>query len=118
MSTTVTPVGLPEAFEMPQTPAVPPPASETPDAGTVWELLRVALPLIISSGSLSLMHVVDRMMLTWFDVNALAASMPAGMFHWTALGFPLGVAVYTNTFIAQYQGSGRKERVAASLWQG
>ncbi len=118
MSTTVTPVDLPEAFETPQTPETVPPASETPDAGTVWELLRVALPLIISSGSLSLMHVVDRMMLTWLDVNALAAAMPAGMFHWTALGFPMGVAVYTNTFIAQYQGSGRKERVAASLWQG
>jgi MATE family multidrug resistance protein len=118
MSTTVTPVDLPDAFETPQTPAALPPADETPDAGTVWELLRVALPLIVSSGSLSLMHVVDRMMLTWLDVNALAAAMPAGMFHWTALGFPLGVAVYTNTFIAQYQGSGRKERVAASLWQG
>ncbi len=78
----------------------------------------MALPLIVSSGSLSLMHVVDRMMLTWLDVNALAAAMPAGMFHWTALGFPMGVAVYTNTFIAQYHGSGRKERVAASLWQG
>ncbi|HVJ68278.1 MAG TPA: MATE family efflux transporter [Caulifigura sp.] len=118
MSTTVTPVDLPEAFEAPQTPETPPPASETPDAGTVWELFRVALPLIVSSGSLSLMHVVDRMMLTWLDVNALAAAMPAGMFHWTALGFPMGVAVYTNTFIAQYQGSGRKDRVAASLWQG
>jgi multidrug resistance protein, MATE family len=118
MSTTVTPMDMPEAFETPQTPADVPPASDTPDAGTVRELLRVALPLIVSSGSLSLMHVVDRMMLTRLDVNALAASMPAGMFHWTALGFPIGVAIYTNTFIAQYHGSGRKDRVAASLWQG
>jgi len=118
MSTTVTPVDLPDAFEPPQTPDIPPPASETPDAGSIRELLRVALPLIISSGSLSLMHVVDRIMLTRLDVNALAAAMPAGMFHWTALGFPLGVAVYTNTFIAQYHGSGQKARVASSVWQG
>ncbi len=118
MSTTVTPVDLPDAFETPQTPETVPPASETPDAGSIRELLRVALPLIISSGSLSLMHVVDRIMLTRLDVNALAASMPAGMFHWTALGFPMGVAIYTNTFIAQYHGSGQKDRVAASLWQG
>lgn len=118
MSTTVTPVDLPDAFESPQTPDFVPPASETPDAGTIRELLRVAMPLIVSSGSLSLMHVVDRIMLTRLDVNALAASMPAGMFHWTALGFPLGVAIYTNTFIAQYHGSRQKDRVAASLWQG
>ncbi|MBX3441846.1 MAG: MATE family efflux transporter [Planctomyces sp.] len=96
------------------------PADESPGAppGSVAELLQVAIPLIVSSGSLSLMHVVDRIFLTWLSVDALAAAMPAGMFHWTALAFPYGVAIYTNTFVAQYHGAGRRDRVAASLWQG
>lgn len=86
--------------------------------GSLRELLRVALPLIISSGSLSMMHVVDRIYLSWWSVEALAASMPAGVMFWTLLSLPFGIAVYTNTFVAQYSGAGRKERVAASIWQG
>jgi MATE family multidrug resistance protein len=97
------------------------PASPTPTehpAGGLRELLAVAVPLIISSGSLALMHVVDRVMLTWLSVDAMAASLPGGMLHWTLLSFPFGIAVYTNTFVAQYDGAGRRDRVAASIWQG
>jgi multidrug resistance protein, MATE family len=110
-----------ELFESPadmQPAALPPNVVHDADAGTVRELMRVAIPLIVSSGSLSLMHVVDRILLTWVSVDALAAAMPAGMFHWTALGFPLGVAMYTNTFVAQYHGADRRDRLAAALWQG
>lgn len=92
--------------------------SQTSDAGTLRELLRVALPLIVSFGSLSLMHVVDRIYLTWLGMDALAASMPAGMLHWTILSFSYGTAVYTNTFVSQYEGAGQKERIAACVWQG
>lgn len=93
------------------------PVTEHP-AGGLRELLAVAVPLIISSGTLALMNVTDRVMLTWLSVDAMAASMPGGMLHWTLLSFPYGVAVYTNTFVAQYDGAGRRERVAASIWQG
>lgn len=86
-------------------------------AGSLRELLGVALPLIISSGSLSLMHVVDRVMLTWYSEAALAASTPGGMLQWTMMSLPYGVVTYVNTFVAQYDGAGRKERVAASIWQ-
>ena len=82
------------------------------------ELLRVAVPLVISSGSLSLMHVVDRVMLTWYSQDALAASTPGGMLHWTLISFPFGIVAYVNTFVAQYDGAGRRPRVAAAVWQG
>lgn len=78
----------------------------------------MAIPLVVSSGSISLMHVVDRMMLTWHSVDALAASTPGGMLYWTLVSFPFGIAVYVNTFVAQYDGAGRRDRVAASVWQG
>jgi len=100
------------------------PAAERPrdagpdDGGTVRELLRVAMPLVLSSGSLSLMHVIDRIFLTRYSEDALAAASPAGMLHWTAMSLVIGTASCVTALVAQYDGAGRKERAAASLWQG
>ena len=88
-----------------------------PAPGSIRELLQVALPLVISSGSVTLMYVVDRIFLTWHSPEALAAAMPASMVHWTLLSVPFGVAMYTNTFVSQYDGANRPDRIAASLWQ-
>jgi multidrug resistance protein, MATE family len=87
-------------------------------AGSMRELIRVALPLVFSSGSLSLMHVIDRVFLTWYSTDALAASTPAGMLHWTAMSLVIGTATCVTTFVAQYEGAGRKDRVGAAVWQG
>ena len=82
------------------------------------DLLSVALPLFISTGSLSIMLFADRMFLLWHSAAEMAASMPAGMLHWTMICLPLGVAGYVNTFVAQYYGAGRFERIGAVVWQG
>lgn len=86
--------------------------------GSVRELLRVAVPLVLSSGSVSLMHVVDRIFLTWYSTDALSAALPAGMVLWTLLSLGIGTAAYVNTFVAQYVGAGRQDRLADALWQG
>ncbi len=86
--------------------------------GTFRELWAVAMPLVLSSGSLSLMHVIDRVFLTWHSTDALAAAMPAGMMHWTVISVVLGMVTYVNTFVAQYDGAGRTDRAAAAVWQG
>lgn len=85
--------------------------------GSLSELLMVALPLMVSFGSQSLMQFVDRVFLTWHSEAALAATMPAGLLCWTIMSLALGVANYTGTFVAQYEGAGRKERVAVVIWQ-
>lgn len=90
--------------------------NQTP--GSAAELMSVALPLIISSGSIALMYVVDRIFLTWYSQEALAASLPAGMLFFTIISVALGMSQYTNTFVAQYEGAKRKDRVSASVWQG
>lgn len=82
------------------------------------EVLVLALPLVISMGSWSLMNFVDRMFLLWHSTQAMAAAMPAGMLYFTLICFPLGVAMYVNTFVAQYQGARRPERIGAVVWQG
>ena len=88
------------------------------EAGSYRELLAIAVPLMISSGTQSLMHVIDRVFLTWYSGDALAAALPAGILYWTCLSLPFAIASYVNTFVAQYEGAGRPERVAASVWQG
>lgn len=86
--------------------------------GSARELLAIAMPLVLSSGSLTLMLVVDRIFLTWYSDKALAAAMPAGMLHWTLLSLFIGTASYLNSFVAQYEGAQQRQRVAVALWQG
>ncbi|WP_437191291.1 MATE family efflux transporter [Planctomicrobium sp. SH527] len=89
-----------------------------PAAGTMRELLQVSFPLVVSAGSLSLMNVVDRIFIAQLSVDALAATLPAAMLSWTSISLAYGIVGYANAFASQYEGAGRKERVAASIWQG
>lgn len=87
-------------------------------AGSLRELLQIAVPLMISSGSVSVMHIANRVFLTWDSREALAAVLPAGILHWTIISLIFGTVQYSNSFVAQYEGAGRHDRVAASVWQG
>jgi len=82
------------------------------------EVLVLALPLIVSTMSWTVMNFIDRMFLLWHSQDAMAASLPAGMLHFTMICLPLGLASYANTFVAQYHGAGRPERIGVSVWQG
>lgn len=82
------------------------------------QLLAIALPLILSTGSWSLQHFVDRMFLAWHSAEALAAATPAGILNYTLMSLFIGTAGYVSTFVAQYAGAGRPERIGPSVWQG
>jgi len=86
--------------------------------GGYREFLLLAFPLILSTASWSIQHFVDRVFLTWYSTAALAAALPAGLTNFIFLSFFLGVAQYANTFVAQYGGAGRPERVGPAVWQG
>jgi multidrug resistance protein, MATE family len=92
-------------------------SSESPQAGSFRELLAVAIPLVLSSGSISLMIAIDRLFLTWYSEDALAACTPAAALHWTVMSTFIGLINYANAFVAQYEGAGRRDRVVASVWQ-
>jgi MATE family multidrug resistance protein len=81
-------------------------------------VVALALPLVISTMSFTVMTFIDRMFLTWYSIDAVAAAMPAGMLQFTLISFPLGVATYVNTFVAQYQGAGRLRKIGPAVWQG
>ena len=82
------------------------------------QVLTVAIPLILSTGAWSVQHFVDRMFLTWYSPETIAAAMPAGMLNFAVMSLFLGTAGYVNTFVAQYYGSGRHKRIGPALWQG
>lgn len=81
-------------------------------------VLSIAVPLILSTGAWSILHFVDRMFLTWYSPEAIAAAMPAGMLNFTIMSLFLGTAGYVSTFVAQYHGSGQHQRIGPVLWQG
>jgi MATE family multidrug resistance protein len=86
--------------------------------GGYREFLRIAVPMILSTASWSIQHFVDRVFLTWYSTDALAAVLPAGLTNFVFVSLFMGMAGYVNTFVAQYTGAGRNERVGPSLWQG
>ncbi len=82
------------------------------------EVLTVALPLVISSLSWTIMTFVDRVLLKWESGDAMAAAFAAGTVWFAALCLPLGIAMYTSTFVSQYFGAGQHERIGLAVWQG
>ena len=87
-------------------------------AGGYREFLGIALPLILSTASWSIQHFVDRVFLSWYSTEALAAALPAGMANFTFISLFMGTAQYANTFVAQYMGARRLTRVGPAVWQG
>ncbi|MBI1901433.1 MAG: MATE family efflux transporter [Planctomycetia bacterium] len=82
------------------------------------ELLVLAMPLVMSMISWTLMHFTDRMFLMWYSTASVAASMPASAIFWLAICLPLGACQYVNTFVSQYHGAGRPSRIGRAVWQG
>ncbi|MCH8922650.1 MAG: MATE family efflux transporter [Planctomycetes bacterium] len=101
-----------------------PPSDEPAESGSWWSrdcggryVLAMAMPLVISTASWTVMNFIDRMFLLWHDKNEMAAALPAGMLLFALICFPLGVASYVNTFVAQYVGAGRPKQVGRVVWQ-
>ncbi len=86
--------------------------------GGYRELFTLAFPLIISTGAWSIQHFVDRMFLTWYSPEAIAAVTPSGMLNFTIMSLFIGAGGYINTFVAQYHGAGRYGRIGPAVWQG
>ena len=82
------------------------------------QVFAISLPLVASMGSITLMQFTDRIFLANYSVDAIAAALPAGIASFTAIAFFMGVASYTNAFVAQYTGAQALNRVGAAVWQG
>jgi len=81
------------------------------------EVLRLAWPLFLSYGSSTILQFTDRIFLTWFSPEAMAATAPAGMLAFTIQALFIGLVGYTATFVAQYTGAGKPRQAVAAVWQ-
>src|SRR5436190_14703582 len=61
---------------------------------------------------------VDTVLLAWHDPLEMAASFPAVMWFCLPFGLLQVTAGYTSTFVAQYTGAARPQRVGPAVWQG
>lgn len=78
----------------------------------------MAYPLIISTGSFSLMQFVDRVFLARHSTVSIQAALPAGLLSFTLVCAFMAVAGYANTFVAQYYGRGDREGCSRATAQG
>jgi MATE family multidrug resistance protein len=104
---------LSQAGSAPETTALGPP---TP--GGSRELLTLAFPLVVSQGFMTVQVFVDTILLARHDSREMAASFPAVMWFWLPFGLLQVTAGYVATFVAQYTGAGRPQRVGPAVWQG
>ncbi|MBQ6223726.1 MAG: MATE family efflux transporter, partial [Campylobacter sp.] len=88
------------------------------EQGSIKLLLKIALPLIITTSSQSIMQFVDRMFLAWYSADTLAACLPAGLMSFALISFFMGTCGYTSVFVATYYGQKRYARLSVALWQG
>ncbi len=78
----------------------------------------MAMPLVMSSLSWTLLTFIDRIFLTWWSTQALAASFPAALLWWTSICFPMGTCMYVSTFVSQYHGAQQRKWIGPIVWQG
>mgnify|MGYP003797263995 CR=1 FL=1 len=86
--------------------------------GGYRELLILSFPLILSTGAWTIQQFVDRMFLSWYSAEAIAASLPAGLLNGTITSIFIGTASLVSTFVAQYYGAKRFENIGKIVWQG
>jgi multidrug resistance protein, MATE family len=82
------------------------------------DILKLAAPLVLSMSGVMLMQFTDALFLSWYSADAIAAVVPASMSSFFLSSALTGTAGYTSTFVAQYVGANRPERVATAVWQG
>jgi MATE family multidrug resistance protein len=87
-------------------------------------LIRLAVPTIVGTTSLTVMQFIDGWMVSLLDrrgidggVN-LAASFNGGLTAFVPLALCFGVAGLVNTFAAQHVGDGRADLGVRFAWQG
>jgi len=79
--------------------------------------LRLAWPLILSNSFWTLQIVLDRVLLSRSNSEAVGAGMAAALLFWTPINLLVSTANYVTTFVAQYVGAGQPHRVGPAVWQ-
>lgn len=87
-------------------------------AGGLREVVTLALPVILTNLSATLMMTTDAAMVGRLGATELGAVGYAGIWYWTALSLFSGAATGVQTFVAQAHGRGDASACGAWAWQG
>ena len=87
-------------------------------AGGGREVAILAYPLILGHLSFTVQTFVDRLFLTWYSPEAVAGAVTGLFAVWAIIALFTGTGEYLTTFVAQYLGAGRPERIGPAMWQG
>ena len=94
-------------------------AMDRPDIArlaTMRGFLALALPLAAGFGVNWAMQFTNRLFLSWYSPDALAASLPAGMLVYTMQAFFTVSVGYVGAFAAQHLGADEPEEAGAMAW--
>ena len=90
----------------------------SPVSGSMLEVFRIALPLVLSNSCHAVNMFVDRLMLARHSQEAVSAAFTGGLTNFTIACVFVGTIGYTGTFVAQYEGAKHRERIGSAVWSG
>ena len=85
---------------------------------TMVELLRLALPMVVSQGTFAVMIFTDRYFMSQIDPAHMAAALGGGVASFFSFCFFIGLFSYANALAAQYLGAGEPEKCPKVVTQG
>jgi len=93
-------------------------SATTPSPGGYREMWRIAMPLILSMGAMTIMQFTDRVFLARYSSVALQAALPSGILVYTLICLFQAIAGYSGTFAAQYHGAKKPGHCVHATLQG
>ena len=85
---------------------------------TTLELLRLALPMVVSQGTFAVMIFTDRYFMSQIDPAHMAAALGGGVASFFSFCFFIGLLSYANAMAAQYLGAGKPQKCPKVVTQG
>ncbi|MHC4697439.1 MAG: MATE family efflux transporter, partial [Planctomycetota bacterium] len=88
------------------------------DRAELRNVIAMAVPVVITTGSRAFMDIADYMMITRLQVtDAQAAILPAQLIMWSYIVIGLGIVSMVNTFASQSLGRKQYHACSAYAWQ-
>ena len=81
------------------------------------ELVHLAWPLVLNNSVWTLQIFTDRAFVSHHRADEFAATLEAVVFFWALLNLFIHTTGYVATFVAQYSGAGRPERIGPVVGQ-
>jgi MATE family multidrug resistance protein len=83
------------------------------------DVLRIALPMVATTLSWTVMQFIDSaFLMNKISATAMAAAYSAGVIWFAAMSFMFGLCSYAGTFVAQFLGDGQPRKIGPVVWQG